>query len=109
MLIVGIWLIINPNMGMVTLTLILAIMFIVDGVSEISFSSFLKPVGGGGTMLITGILDVLLGLVIWIQWPASGAWAIGVIVGIKLITNGISLLALGIIGKKELKLLGLDE
>ena len=100
MLLGGIWLITNPEMGMTTLTIILAIMFVVDGISEVMFSFFLKPIGGGTIMLLDGIFSIVLGILIWINWPASGEWAIGLLVGIKLVIDGIALLTLGMVSKK---------
>lgn len=100
MLLGGIWLIANPEMGMTTLTVILAIMFVVDGISEVTFSFFLKPIGGGTIMLLDGIFSIVLGMLIWINWPASGEWAIGLLVGIKLVIDGIALLTLGMVSKK---------
>jgi len=96
----GIWLIANPEMGMTTLTIILAIMFVVDGISEVMFSFFLKPIGGGTIMLLDGIFSIVLGILIWVKWPASGEWAIGLLVGIKLLIDGIALLTLGMVSKK---------
>ncbi len=100
MLLGGIWLIANPEMGMTTLTVILAIMFVVDGISEVMFSFFLKPIGGGTIMLLDGIFSIVLGILIWINWPASGEWAIGLLVGIKLVIDGVALLTLGMVSKK---------
>jgi len=99
----GIWLIVNPNMGMTALTIILAVMFIIDGIQEVMFSFMLKPIGGGGIVLLDGILSILLGILIWAKWPASGEWAIGLLIGIKLVFDGVALLTLGMIGKKTVK------
>jgi len=98
----GIWLVMNPDMGMTTLTIILAVMFVVDGISQVMFSFFLKPIGGGTMMLLDGILGIVLGILIFVKWPASGEWAIGLLVGIKLLIDGIALLSLGMVGKKTI-------
>ncbi len=103
MLFGGIWLIMNPDMGMTTLTIILAVMFVVDGISQVMFSFFLKPIGGGTMMLLDGILGIVLGILIFVKWPASGEWAIGLLVGIKLLIDGIALLSLGMVGKKTVE------
>ena len=102
----GFWLIFNPDMGTITLTIILAVMFIVDGISEVMFSFFLKPIGGGGMMLLNGIVSIVLGILIWVKWPASSEWAIGLMVGIKLVIDGIALLTLGMVGKKAMEAVG---
>ena len=46
-------------------------------------------------MLLSGALSLLLGLLIWNQWPLAGVWAIGILVGIELLSTGISLVILG--------------
>ena len=96
----GLWLVFNPTMGLQAMTIILAIIFIIDGVFEIIFSFALKPVGGGATMLIVGIIGIILGILIWMKWPSSAEWAIGLLVGIKLIVDGIALYSLSVLGKK---------
>ena len=46
-------------------------------------------------MLFSGIVSGLLGFLIMYQWPVSGAWAIGVLVGARLLFTGWSVIALG--------------
>jgi len=54
-------------------------------------------------MLLDGILGIVLGILIFVKWPASGEWAIGLLVGIKLLIDGIALLTLGMVGKKTVE------
>ena len=84
----------HPLLGMATLALILAGYFVVDGIAEIAFSFQLKPRAGWGWMLFGGIVSLLLGISLWRQWPISGLWAIGILVGIKLIAAGWTMIAL---------------
>jgi uncharacterized membrane protein HdeD (DUF308 family) len=49
-----------------------------------------------GWPLVGGILDVILGLMIWQGWPASSLWVIGLFVGIDLIFRGFNWIALGL-------------
>ena len=44
-------------------------------------------------------LAVVLGIMIWRQWPFSGQWAIGILVGVRLVMAGWSLIALGAVGE----------
>jgi uncharacterized membrane protein HdeD (DUF308 family) len=44
---------------------------------------------------VGGLLSVLLGTLIWYQWPLSGSWAIGVLVGIKVMFLGATMIMLG--------------
>jgi len=51
-----------------------------------------RPRTGGGE---SGIVSLLLGIMIWSQLPLFGAWAISVLVGVKLIFSGMTLVFLG--------------
>lgn len=85
----------QPGVGLATLTLFLAAYFIIEGIFEIIWSFQIRPVNGWGWSLFSGIVSLLLGIMIWAQFPLSGAWAVGVLVGIKLIFSGWTLILLG--------------
>jgi len=87
----GIWIIVNPDMGLTVLTMFMAVYFIVDGITEIVYSFSLMPIGGGAFMLISGIIGLVLGILIFSQWPESGNYALGIYLGIKLIIDGAML------------------
>ena len=91
----GLLMIFRPLVGLVTMTILLAIYFLVDGISEIIAAFKIKPDQGWGWVLFNGIIAVLLGLMIWRQWPVSGAWAIGLLVGIHILMTGWSMIILG--------------
>jgi uncharacterized membrane protein HdeD (DUF308 family) len=93
--IIGIAMISQPQAALATLTLFLAAYFIVEGIFEIIGAFQVKPIKGWGWTLFSGILSLILGIMIWSQFPLSGAWAIGVLVGIKLIFSGWMLIAFG--------------
>jgi uncharacterized membrane protein HdeD (DUF308 family) len=48
-----------------------------------------------GLLVLGGIISFLLGLMIWMQYPLSGALAIGVLLGIKLLFVGMTLFTVG--------------
>jgi uncharacterized membrane protein HdeD (DUF308 family) len=91
----GILMLGHPLFGLAFLTLVLAIYFIADGIFEIAFAFKLKPLTGWGWTLVSGIVSLFLGMVIWRQWPISGTWAVGLLVGINICFSGWSLIALG--------------
>jgi uncharacterized membrane protein HdeD (DUF308 family) len=91
----GLVMVFRPLVGLVTMTLILAVYFLVDGVSEIIAAFKMKPDQGWGWVLFNGIIAVLLGVMIWRQWPVSGAWAIGLLVGIHILLTGWTMIILG--------------
>ena len=45
-------------------------------------------------MLLGGVLSLVLGYLIWNQWPLSGIVAVGVLVGVDLMTTGLALFML---------------
>lgn len=85
----------RPLLGLASLTLVLAAYFLVDGIFEILVAFQIRPRKGWGWTLVSGIAAVLLGYLFWRQWPFSGAWAIGVLVGVNLIMSGWSMIAFG--------------
>ncbi len=98
-LLIGLVMVFKPILGLTSLTLVLAAYFFVDGIFEIFESFDLKPLKGWGWMLFGGIVSVLLGIMIWRQWPVSGVWAIGILVGIKLVFAGWAMVGIGAAGR----------
>ena len=98
--IAGVLIIAHPLFQLGFLTLVLAAWFLVDGIFSIVLAMRLKPAQGWGWTLFSGILAVLLGVLIWRQWPLSGVWAVGVLVGIRMIFIGWTLVMGGSVVRK---------
>lgn len=88
-LICGLALMGNPLFTAGVLTVILAVYFVVDGIFEIAAGFRLRSQPGWGWMLFGGIVSILFGIMIWRQFPLSGVWAIGILLGIKLFFVGL--------------------
>jgi len=95
MIIAGIWIIMNPDMGLEALTIVMAIYFIIDGITEVIYSFSLMPIGGGMYLLISGIVGLALGILIFSKWPESSNYALGIYLGVKLIIDGLMLAVTG--------------
>lgn len=97
-LIVGGSLIFNPLAGMISLTLLVAVLFIATGVVKIMYSFSLRPVTGWGWVLFSGLVSLVLGVMILADFPASAASILGILLGVELISNGVLFLfvALGL-------------
>ena len=91
----GFFLFNQPVAGLAAITLFLAAYFIVTGISELIGALQVRPAEGWGVMLFSGVITLLLGVMIWRQFPVSGAWAVGVLFGIKLIVSGWALIIIG--------------
>lgn len=90
----------HPLLGLNFLTLLLAAFFVVEGFSKMVSSFQLRPAKGWGWALFSGLVGVLLGVMIWTQWPLSGAWAIGTLVGINILFSGSSMMAMGLAARR---------
>ena len=86
----GVYLIAHPALGVASLTLLLASLFLVEGVFDIALFFQVRSMHGSSWVLIDGIITLLLGLMIYRQWPSSSAWAIGTLVGVSMIISGIT-------------------
>ena len=103
MIITGIWIVSNPDAGLNVLTMIMAIYFIVDGITGIAYSFSLMPIGGGLYLLISGVIGLILGVLIFYKWPESSNYALGIYLGIKLILDGSMLSMTGYTIRKSAK------
>lgn len=93
--IVGFYLINKPLSGLAVIAFFLAVYFIVTGIFELVGAFQVRPAEGWGMMLFNGIVTLLLGIMIWSQFPLSGAWAVGILFGVKLLLSGASLIVIG--------------
>ncbi|MCX7019229.1 MAG: HdeD family acid-resistance protein [bacterium] len=86
-LVVGLLAIANPVEAATSLTLLIGAAFMVGGFFRI-FASLSLRFHNWGWALLSGAIGVLLGLIIWRQWPWSGFYVIGLFIAIVLIFNG---------------------
>lgn len=90
----GFYFMTRPGVGLATLTLVLAIVLFVDGVTRVIIAFKLKPVKGWGWMLTGGIVSVLLAWMVGREFPVSGLWVVGTMAGINLLFSGFTTIAL---------------
>jgi uncharacterized membrane protein HdeD (DUF308 family) len=94
--IAGLYLLMNPLLGVVSLTLVLAVFLVLEGIIEISLYFGLRGSRHSGWVLLDGIITLILGILIWRQWPSSSVWVLGTLIGISLIFSGISRIMLSL-------------
>jgi uncharacterized membrane protein HdeD (DUF308 family) len=99
----GVVMVAQPGQGLGALTILLMVYFVVAGITEIALGFKAKPAEGWGWMAFTGALSILLGFFLYSEWPVSGIWAVGLLVGIRLMFQGFTLISLGNTGKEALK------
>jgi uncharacterized membrane protein HdeD (DUF308 family) len=92
----GVYLIAHPVIGVASLTLILASLFLVEGIFDIALFFQVRSSRGSAWILFDGIITLMLGLLIYLQWPSSSAWAIGTLVGVSMIISGVTRLMVSV-------------
>jgi uncharacterized membrane protein HdeD (DUF308 family) len=92
----------TPVQSLSILTIVLAVFFVAGGIINIILWLQIKSDEAGGWALFSGILSILLGILIFVQWPASGIWAVGLYVGIRVMMQGLMLMGLGRTGQEAL-------
>jgi uncharacterized membrane protein HdeD (DUF308 family) len=90
----------NPILGLVSLTLGLAAYLVVEAILEFILAVRLRPAPGSGWLFVDGIVTLILAMVIWRTWPLSAAWVIGTLVGISMVFSGMARLMLSIAARK---------
>ncbi len=78
----------DPVAASLSLTLFIAAMLLVVGVVRAVMALQMRPVRGWGWVLAGGIMSLLLGIAIVVQWPVSGLLAIGLFVALELVIGG---------------------
>ena len=82
----------RPLFGLAMLTIMLAVFFVVDGWSWCVMAFQTRPKPGWRIGLFNGAVTFVLGVLIWKHWPLSGVWAIGTLIGIRIMMVGWTML-----------------
>jgi uncharacterized membrane protein HdeD (DUF308 family) len=98
----GVVLLMWPISGTLSLTLVLIAFFIVEGVASIMYAIDHRSqlTGQWVWMLISGIIDLILALIIFIGLPGTAEWALGLLVGINMVFGGAALIAIALAARK---------
>jgi uncharacterized membrane protein HdeD (DUF308 family) len=95
---VMVWL--NPAIGSGFLTVLLILFFVANGLWKVSTAWRYRGSRGWVWLLLSGLVSLVFVYLLWMQWPLSGAWAIGVLVGIDLVLTGLSMVVLSLALRK---------
>ena len=95
-ILIGVYLLVHPVAGLLSLTLALAIYLLLEAILEFALGLKLRPLPGSGWLLFDGILTLILAAMIWRAWPSSSEWAIGILVGVSMLFSGTSRLMLSL-------------
>jgi uncharacterized membrane protein HdeD (DUF308 family) len=99
--VVGIYFLLHPLLGVAAFTFALAIFFVVEGVFDLVAYFQTRAIPGSGWILFDGIVTLILGLLVWRQWPSSSLWVIGTLVGISMIMTGTTRLMMSLAARGQ--------
>jgi uncharacterized membrane protein HdeD (DUF308 family) len=91
-LVIGYLFLAQPLGGVLTLTLLMTLFFALEGIAKISFALMMRPLNHWGLVLFSGVTALILALVVWIGWPGTAEWLLGLFFGINLFFGGWSLI-----------------
>jgi uncharacterized membrane protein HdeD (DUF308 family) len=96
----GLYLLLAPLSGTVTLTFVLVAYFIAIGGIRVAEAVAMRGMPNAGMVGLNGALSLLIGLLILVDFPSSADWAIGLLVGIDLLFAGWGLLTVSGLGRR---------
>ena len=100
--VVGVLLILNPIQGAVSLTVVLTAFFIAEGIFQTALAIAARHVAAGNWiwMLLSGVADLVLAAIIILGWPGTAIWALGLLVGVNLLTSGRAIVMAALAGRE---------
>lgn len=90
-IVVGMLFLRDPGQSLLTLTLLLIVFFMVEGISKVIFALTIRPFPNWGWVLMSGVVGILLALYLWASIPVTAIWLLGALLGIELICEGLAL------------------
>ena len=98
----GLVLLTSPVSGALSLTLILIVFFVIEGVATVMYALEHRQQLSGrwAWMLMSGIIDLVLAAMVFAGLPGSAAWAVGLLVGINMMFGGTALIAMALHARK---------
>jgi len=99
----AIWLLAKPIAGPLTLTAVLILFFLIEGISSIMFAiDHRRELSGQWEfMLLSGLVDLVLCVMIATGLPSTAVWALGLLVGINMAFGGLALIAMALHARNE--------
>ena len=81
----------DPAQGMATITLLLIVFFMIEGISKVVFALTIRPFPNWGWVLASGLVGIVLALILWANLPVTALWLVGVLLGLQLISVGAAI------------------
>jgi len=99
----GVLLWVYPLVGMLTLTVLVALFFLLEGIIKIIAAIRLYKVGNIFWLFLSGVIALAMAGLIWYGWPTAGIWFIGLLIGINMIFYGCTAVIVALSLRKAIK------
>jgi uncharacterized membrane protein HdeD (DUF308 family) len=90
-IVIGLLLLGAPESGLLIMTVLLIVFFMVEGMSKVIFALTIRPFPNWGWVLGSGFVGIVLAAYLWANMPVSAEWVLGFLLGIQLICEGAAL------------------
>lgn len=100
-LLIGVVLIRNPVAGAASLTVFVGVLLFLLGAAKIAFSLSMRPASGWGWVAVSGFFSIILGALIFSDFPWAAVTVLGLFLGVDLTFNGVALLLTGFALRKS--------
>lgn len=97
---IGVSLLFDPLRGVVSLTMLIAVVFLASGLVKIFLALQNRRGSYWSVLLLSGIVSVALAAMIFLNFPIAAATVLGVLLAVELLSNGVSMMVLGLMRKK---------
>jgi len=87
---IGYLLLSRPGDGLLTITILLIVYFMISGISRVMLALMMRPHSSWGWVLASGVVGILLSIWLWSAMPVTAVWLLGLLVGINLISQGFA-------------------
>ena len=92
----GLLIFVDPTFGLVSLTMIVAVTLVAQGIMSLLVSGGVPEWGGRKWLILSAVVSIVAGLLVLFDLPSSAGCTLGTIVGSVLLLQGISLTLLGL-------------
>lgn len=81
----------DPEQGLLTITLLLIVFFMIEGMSKVVFALTIRPFPNWAWVLASGLVGIVLSVMLWASLPEVAVWLVGLLLGIELISVGAAM------------------
>ncbi len=95
-LVIGILLLAYPLTGVLTLTILMMILYFVQGIVQIVMGIQYHSLSRSGWLIFSGLMTLVLSFLIWQGLPGTASWVLGLLAGINFLFFGFAMLAIAL-------------